>query len=185
MGGGFMRKKALLTMGLIILMGTRVNAQSVSFGPQFGYSKAQDADKGSYISGAAFRMKLTNVFSVEASIDYREDKYANNALMVRSWPVMATCLIYPLPMVYGAVGVGLYSLTYDYDQIKFPLSRDETTHKFGLHFGGGAELPFGTSFMLTGDIRYVFLHYGLKEIPGRGDLKNNFFVITVGLMFGL
>lgn len=180
-----MWKKALLALWLVILTVARVNAQTVSFGPQFGYSKAQDADKGSYISGAAFRMKLTNVLSVEASIDYREENYANDALAVRSWPVMATCLIYPLPMVYGAVGAGLYSLTYDYDQSKLPLLRDVTTQKFGLHFGGGAELPFGSSFILTGDIRYVFLHYGLKEILGKGDLKNNFFVITIGFMFGL
>jgi hypothetical protein len=29
------------------------------------------------------------------------------------------------------------------------------------------------------------LNYDFKEIPGSGDLKSNFYVITVGLLLGL
>jgi opacity protein-like surface antigen len=99
--------------------------------------------------------------------------------------VMVTGLIYPLPIVYGAIGAGWYSVTYDYDQSILPLLVDETTQKVGWHFGGGVELPVGSSFILTGDIRYVFLNYNFKQIPGSTDMKSNFTVITVGILFGL
>lgn len=98
---------------------------------------------------------------------------------------MVTGLIYPLPIVYGAMGAGWYNVTYDYDQSRLPLFTDETTQKFGWHFGGGVELPVGSSIKITGDVRYVYLNYDFKEIPGSSGLKSNFVVITVGLLFGL
>ena len=179
-----MWKKTLLLMGLITLMVAQANALSVSLGPQVGYFKAQDAD-GNFMGGAAWRFKFTKMLGLEASINYRQEKYANDALTVRSWPVMVTGLIYPHPIVYGAIGAGWYNTTFDYDQDTFPLLMDETTQEFGWHFGGGVELPIGSSFKLAGDIRYVFLNYDFKEIPGSGDLKSNFTVITIGLLFDL
>jgi opacity protein-like surface antigen len=178
-----MWKKMLLLTGLITLMVAHVNAQGFSFGPQLGYYKAGDADQGSFMGGVAWRLKLMPALGVEASINYRQEKYGDGALTVRSWPVMVTGLIYPLPFVYGAMGAGWYSVTYDYDQSKLPMLEDETTQKVGWHFGGGVELPVGSNFNLTGDIRYVFLNYDFKEIPGSGDLKSNFYVITVGFLY--
>jgi opacity protein-like surface antigen len=178
-----MGKKTLWLAGLILLVVARVNAQSIGLGPQVGYYKVQDADKGSTMGGAALRLKLMGL-GVEAAINYRQEKYADGALTVRSWPIMVTGLFYPLPFIYGAVGAGWYRLTFDYDQSKLPLIQDETTKKMGWHFGGGVELPLGP-VKLTGDIRYVFLDYDFKQIPGTGDMKSNFTVITVGLLFGL
>jgi len=179
-----MWKKILLILGLITMLIAPVNAQSVSLGPQVGYFKAQDAD-GNFMGGVAWRFKFMPMFGLEASINYRQEKYANDALTVRNWPVMVTGLIYPLPIVYGAIGAGWYSVTKDYDQDMLPLLKDETTQKVGWHFGGGVELPIGTTFKLTGDIRYVFLNYDFEKIPGSSDLKSNFFVITAGLLFNL
>jgi opacity protein-like surface antigen len=179
-----MWKKILVILGLITVLVAPVNAQSVSLGPQVGYYKAQDAD-GNFMGGVAWRFKFTPLFGLDASINYRQEKYANDALTVRSWPIMVTGLIYPLPIVYGAIGAGWYSTTFDYDQNKFSFLKDETTQEFGWHFGGGVEFPVGSNFKLNGDIRYVFLDYDFKEIPGSDDLKSNFYVITVGLLFGL
>jgi opacity protein-like surface antigen len=176
-------KNTLLLLGLIILMVVPVKAQSISFGPQAGFYKAQDADHGSWMGGVACRLKLIPTLGIEASINYRQETYLSKLLTVRSWPVMVTGLIYPLPFVYGAMGAGWYNLTYDYDQSRLPLLTDETTQKIGWHFGGGVELPLGPKVKLTGDIRYVFLNYDFKQIPGSGDLKSNFAVITVGLLF--
>ena len=177
--------KMLLLIGLITLLVAQVNAQSISLGPQLGYYKARDADNGSIMGGVTCRLKLTPVLGAEASINYRQEKYANGALTVSSWPVMVTGLFYPLPIVYGAIGMGWYNLTFKYDQSKLPFFKDETIKKVGWHFGGGVELPVGPNIKLTGDIRYVFLNYDFKQIPGSGNLKSNFTVITVGLLFGL
>jgi opacity protein-like surface antigen len=180
-----MSKKLLVITGLITLMIAQSNAQSVSLGPQIGYYKARDADKGSIMGGAAWRLKVMPIFGVEASINYRQEKYGNDALTVRSWPVMLTGLFFPLPVVYGAVGAGWYSVTFDYNQNKLPFVKDETTQKVGWHFGGGVELPVGSSFKLTGDIRYVFLNYKFKQFPGSSDMKSNFTVVTVGFLYNL
>jgi opacity protein-like surface antigen len=180
-----MMKRFLIVAVFIMLIAPQVGAQSIKIGPQIGFQKATDADEGKFMYGAAVRVKLIPFLGVEGSIGYRQEKYADDALTVRSWPVMVTGLIYPLPFVYGAMGAGWYNTTIDYDQSKLPFLKDETTQKVGWHFGGGVELPVGSNFKLTGDIRYVFLNYDFKEIPGSGDLKSNFYVITVGFLFGL
>jgi len=178
-------KKIFMIIGLSALLVAQVKAQSLNLGPQLGYYKAQDADNGTYTGGVALRLKLMSVLGVEASINNRQEKYANGALTVNSWPVMVTGLIYPLPIVYGAMGFGWYSVTFHYDQSRLSLFADETTQKVGWHFGGGLELPITSNILLTGDFRYVFLNYDFKAFPGSGDLKSNFTAITVGFLFGL
>jgi opacity protein-like surface antigen len=137
------------------------------------------------MGGAALRLKMIPFLGFEGSINYRQEKYANGDLTVRGWPVMASGLIYPLPIIYGIVGFGWYNVTLDYDQNKIPFMKDETIQKVGWHFGGGVELPLGPSIKLTGDVRYVFLDYKFKKFPGSGDMKNNLTVFTAGLLFKL
>jgi opacity protein-like surface antigen len=180
-----MWKKISLILGLTALLFTQVNAQTINLGPQLGFYKAQDADDGTYTGGVALRLKFMSVLGAEASISNRQEKYANGTLTVHSWSVMITGLIYPLPIVYGAMGIGWYNGTAHYDQSRLPLFTDETVQKVGWHFGGGLELPITTYLLLTGDFRYVFLNYNFKAIPGSGDLKSNFTVITVGILLNL
>ena len=137
------------------------------------------------MGGVTWRFKAKSVFGIEASINYRQEKYANDALTVRSWPVMVTGLIYPVPVVYGAIGAGWYNTTFDYDQKKLSLLnlKDKTTQEFGWHFGAGVEIPIQKRFKVIGDIRYVFLDYNFEEIPGSDDLNSNFYVITAGFLF--
>lgn len=182
-----MWKKILWSTGFIMLMVTQVNAQSLGFGPQVGYQKARDADQGNLMGGAALRLKLTPVIGVEGAINYRQEKYANDALTVRTWPIMATGLIYPIPLVYGAIGFGWHNATFDYDQSKAPFQavEDETKREVGWHFGGGVELPVSATSKFTADIRYIFLDYKFEKIPGRGGVDSNSYVITAGFLFGL
>ncbi len=175
-----MLKKTLLTLGLIALMAAQAPAQ-IYFGPQGGYYKAQDADEAVLMGGAALRMKLGSALGIEGSINYRQEKYGDGAVTAKGWPIMATGLIYPIPIVYAAVGFGWYNITLDY---KLAELKDETVQQVGWHFGGGVELPLGPRVKLTGDVRYVFLDYDFKEMPGK-DLKNNFTVFTAGLLFRL
>lgn len=51
--------------------------------------------------------------------------------------------------------------------------------------GGGVELPFDSNFELKDEIQYVFPNYNFKQLPGTGDLKNNFTIIPVGFLFNL
>jgi opacity protein-like surface antigen len=169
------------------LAASSVGAQSLKLGPQVGYQKAGDADDGKLMYGAALRLKLTPALGVEGSINYRQEKYADGALTVRSWPVMASALLYPLPFIHGVMGAGWYNTTLDYNENRLGLVqvKDETTQKFGWHFGGGAELPIGGKSKLAADIRYVFLNYDFNALPGSRELKSDFYVASIGLLWGL
>ncbi len=183
-------KMRTIVLSVGVLLAISATAEAVGFigvGPRAGYYRAQDADEGRWMGGACARIKLGPAIGVEASIDYRSEKWAKGALTVRSWPVMATAMIYPLPIVYGLAGFGWYNTTFDYDQSRFPLKKiqDKTDQQVGWHFGGGLELPLGPLTSLTADIRYVFLDYDFSEVPGSEDLKANFYAITVGILIGL
>ena len=153
-------------------------------GPQVGYQQARDADNGKWLIGAAARLKFLSALGGEAAINYRQEEFGHGAVKVISWPVMATGLFYPLPFLYGALGAGWYYTTFDYDQNKYPLLKDETKQKFGWHFGAGGEIPMG-SIKLTADVRYVFLNYDFQQVPELSGLHSDFFMVTFGLLFGI
>lgn len=181
-----MFKRSLFVVMFALCMASQVDAQSMSLGPQFGYQKAKDADEGKLMYGAAIRVKLLPALGGEASIHYRQEEYADGVITVRSWPVMATGLIYFFPMLYGAIGFGWYNTMLDYsDALNAVDLDDETKQKVGWHFGAGVELPLATGARLTGDIRYVFLDYDFEDIPNREDVSSDFYVITVGFLFDL
>lgn len=184
------------TIGVVFLLLLTVSAVAqvqqraqIGFGPQVGIFKAQDADNVSVMGGAALRLKLSEALGVEGSINYRRETYVNGKVTATSWPVMVTGLIYPVPVLYGAIGAGWYNTSFEYNfpvgALGGPLSTDVTKQEFGWHFGGGFELPLGTVGSLVGDIRYVFLDYKFEDFPGSQNSKSDFYVITVGLLFGL
>jgi len=76
--------KIFLILVLTALMVSCLNAQRLSLGPQIGYYKARDADHGSFTGGVSLRLKLLPVLGIEASINYRQEQYADGALTVRS-----------------------------------------------------------------------------------------------------
>jgi opacity protein-like surface antigen len=179
-----MLKKNILFMLLILATVSFAYPQGLFVGPQLGYQKAKDADKGNIMGGAALRFKLSEALAVEGSIDYRSEKFDNDAVTVRTWPLMATGLFYPIPIVYGAIGAGWYNTTIEYNaDLKALGASNNTEQKFGWHFGAGVELPV-SSMLITGDIRYVFLNYDFKGLPGK-SVSSDFIMITAGILFRL
>lgn len=182
-----MMKRTFVIALVLSLTAPMLFAQGIGFGPQVGYYKARDADEGDLMIGGVLRLKFSEALAIEGSINYREEKYRDGLITAKSWPIMATALFYPLPVLYGAAGAGWYNTTIEYDHERLGLRRSEaedTTQEFGWHFGGGIELPFSGS-KLYGDIRYVFLDYKFEAVPGSRDIESDFYVITVGLLWGL
>ncbi|HEX9655047.1 MAG TPA: outer membrane beta-barrel protein [bacterium] len=176
-----MLKKVAFVLAALVLGAAQSNAQGIRLGPEVGYYKTQDADDGKFMFGAALRLKLSSALGVEGAINYRQEKYGNDALTVRSWPILVTGMFYPLPIVYGALGAGWYNTTFD---VNVPGIDNETQQEFGWHFGAGVEIPMGGNSRLTGDLRYVFLDYSFDSIPFQ-DVDSNFYMISAGFLFGL
>lgn len=178
-------KKACTLALFAALLGAAIpaGAQGISFGPQVGFYDAKDADDQELMYGAALRVKILPFLGVEGSINYRQEDYGEGLVTVRSWPVMVSGLLYPVPFIYGTLGAGWYNTTFDYESDIGDLG-DETRQEFGWHVGGGVELPLGTVASLTGDIRYVFIDYDFADVDELADTDSDFYVITVGLLFG-
>ncbi len=186
-----MLKKWMIVLIGFFLFTLIANAQNAYLGPQLGWQKAADADNSKFMIGGAFRLKLSQAFGMEASVNYRQEQYNNGAVTVTSWPVMVTGLLYPIPVLYGAIGVGWYNTSFEYSPTILLLGdRNETEQKFGWHFGAGVEIPLSGSVespnsILTADLRYVFLNYDFQKMPGSPGLKSDFVMFTVGLLFNL
>ncbi len=178
-------KKLLIISFISLFAFSEVHSQSAAIGPQLGYYKSQDADQGNVMIGAALRLKLSDSFGVEGSINYRKEDYDNGNLKVISYPVMVSALVYVIPIVYGAAGAGWYNTKYDYSTTYESSGlKDETKQEFGYHLGAGVEIPVG-NILVTGDVRYVFLDLKLDKLPSAKSLKSNFYVITGGILFRL
>jgi hypothetical protein len=155
-------------------------------GPQIGVFKAIDADNTNFVGGAAARLKFGEIFGFEASINYRQEKYYNNSVTVKNWPVMITGLIYPIPLVYGGIGVGWYNSSFTYNNELLGLNySSDNQQKFGWHFGGGIDVPIGNFGKIVGDLRYVFLNYDFEEFPGSENSNADYIVFMIGFLFKL
>ncbi|MEG8946140.1 outer membrane protein [Rosettibacter firmus] len=179
-----MSKKIIVIFIVNLILALELNAQSIAIGPQLGYHKSEDAE-GSMLLGAMGRIYLAHSFAVEAAINYRSEDYENGAVKTKMYPVMVSGLLYFFPLLYGTVGAGWYNTKIDYSSTLNSLGlKDQTKSEFGYHLGLGAEFGLG-NLILTGDIRYVFLNLKLDRLPGVKELKNNFYIITVGVLFEL
>lgn len=194
--------KQFLMIGMLLLTGfgftiaqetdkPKTNTQVPRFGigPQLGWQKSSSADNGTLMPGAALRIRISEAFGLEGSINYRSEDYADGALTVKTWPIMITGMIYPVRYFYGAIGIGWYNTSFDYGNQTFTQTlKDNTQQNFGWHLGGGLEVPATKVINITADIRYVFLNYDFGELEkaaNSGDLISNFFMITVGASFKL
>jgi opacity protein-like surface antigen len=177
----------ILTIFAVVPVGAQ---DRVEMGPLVGLYKAQNADGLRFILGAGLRYKFSEMLAVEASINYRDEKYVGGSVDVKSWPVIVTGLLYPIPFLYGAIGAGWYNTSASYSVAPglpggLTTVSAEPNRQFGWHFGGGVELPVFSSVNLVGDIRYVFLGYDFKSLPGSSVVNSNSPIITAGLLFRL
>ena len=180
-----MSRKLILVFAIFII-GTFCKAQDiknpVSIGPQIGWHKAADADDGKFLFGGAIKLKLTNAFGFEGSLNYRQEEYRNGAIQVTQWPVLLSGLFYIVPEIYGLAGVGWYNTKIEFNHLPVDLP-DRTSQEFGWHFGAGVDIPLGEKAFLTSDFRYTFINYDFKDVPGSSEINSDFFIIKAGLMF--
>ena len=179
-----MKKFLLLATVVLSLMSLTSSASAkAQLGLHLGVQKARGADNAASLLGVLLRSKM-NDYAIEASIDYRQEKYYDGDVTVRTWPVMLSLLWYPIPFIHGDVGAGWYNTTMDYSaDLEILGAKDETTQRFGWHFGGGAEFPLETVTLMA-DVRYVFLDYKWNYVPGTGSRRGDFYMLTFGLLFG-
>lgn len=154
-----------------------------SIGPEVGYMKAKDADRGTWLVGAQARVHLVPYLAGEASITFHQNHYDNGDVHVTQYPVQVSALLYPLPNAqfspYLVGGGGWYYSRITYGGSLSGLS-NQTDHSFGWHTGAGLEIKLGTSASINADLRYIFLNPGDNAVSADNF---NYWQATAGLNF--
>jgi hypothetical protein len=122
-----------------------------------GVSKPVDGDGNAKLSGGlAIRGNLLPILMTEIGVGYRSEERFGDQLNVRQWPITASLYVAPgSSVVYAGGGAGWYHTSYDYkDNSVFP---DETKQQFGVHLGGGFQVPLGTRAGVDLNGRYVMM----------------------------
>ena len=172
----------LLTGLLIIVLTTPANATEFGIGGHYSSVLNQETDERTDMLGAQMRLR-GRYAGIEGAVGYRNDELGNN-VELKSWPVSASLLIYPVPVAYALAGLGWHNSTLDFPDES--LIEDATTTELGYHLGAGLEVPMSRTLSLTGDFRYLFIDYEFDEIPSSiGKVDADSFTLNAGLLLYL
>jgi hypothetical protein len=168
----------LVFLGLL-LVGIGI-ATAGSIIPSIGITRpAHDDDaKSDIYGGLAVRGGMLPGLEAEVGVAYRSESRLNGDLKVRQWPVTASLWVTALPVIYAGGGAGWYHTTLDYADT-LPLE-SETHSRFGLHLGGGLDIPLGPAAAIDLNGRYVFLETEQSQLPPN-EWDPDFWSTTLGL----
>jgi opacity protein-like surface antigen len=164
---------------LLLLAGISVS-QAAEIIPAVGLSKPVNGDdNGQFFGSLAFRSQfLVPMLQSEIGVGYRQENRFNDQLKIKQWPVTASLYFKPVPVLYAGGGVGWYNTTFDYKDNT--LVQDETRQDFGVHLGGGFQVPIGPSAAMDLSGRYVMLRdQEAKLIPEK--FNPDFWTTQLGL----
>lgn len=126
----------------------------VGFGLKGAWWEPKDADESTLFYGALARIRLSNTFAIEGTLDYYKEELDNGVDMIL-YPVQASLLIYLVPSrileIYALGGAGWYY--YEYDS---PENKDQKGDDFAWQAGVGVELPLMDHLSFHGDVRWVY-----------------------------
>jgi hypothetical protein len=150
--------------------------------PSMAMTRNPDAGDDTRISyGLAVRGNIAPMLAAEIGLGYRKDELFDDTVESTQWPLTASLWAKPVPMMYAGGGVGWYNTTLHYPGT--PALASSTTQKFGVHLGGGLELPMVpgvASLDLNG--RYVYLGDQKSDLPPN-NFKADFWTTSLGVAF--
>ena len=158
----------------------------VGIGGRMGALHSNDADDTNLYGGAQLRWRLGPILGLEGSIDYRREEFDHGAIEIRSYPVLVSALLYPIPLgplqPYAIGGVGWY-----FSRVEIKNGPHDETNRFGAHVGAGLDLPIAPRVVLNGDVRWIFYDVDSKKVREERlkDLNTDGWLATVGITFYL
>jgi len=179
-GRPVVRTTIAVTAAIVLVLAARAAAAGELI-PSVGMTKAVDGGTSAKSSiGLALRSDILPALKSEIAVGYRNDERYDGQLNVRSWPVTASLYLAPVPVLYGGAGVGWYQTSFDY-KTNTPLLQDETKQLFGVHVGGGMQVPMGPAALdLNG--RYVMLQDQQSKLVPE-EFNPDFWTMALGLAF--
>lgn len=149
-------------------------------GARIGYGSSPDADGAAPSAGAFLRFDLPGPVNLELSGDYCEENIFGGAAEAMNVPLQVTALLYPIPSpvlkpyLLGGAGLTFVSLS-----PAGPAGGPDGDYRlFGVHAGGGLELPLAGVGGVAGEFRYSLTEEagGTGYSPGGWRLFATFFL---------
>jgi opacity protein-like surface antigen len=170
---------AVVVLVTMVLAGIGI-ATATEIVPSIGITRSvhDNSTDAQVYGGLAIRGSVLPLLKSEIGVAYRSETRLNGDLKVKMWPVTASLWLTPLPVLYAGGGVGWYHTTLDYAE-SLPIA-DETHQRFGVHLGGGFEIPLAPMAALDLNGRYVFLKEEQSQLPP-AKFDPDFWTTTLGL----
>jgi len=170
---------ALAAMALFVLASTAAHAGELV--PSVGLTRSVDSDETKSYVGVALRgWLIPSLVQSELGVAYRSEELFAGSLKEKMIPVTASLLLRPVRGLHADAGAGWYHTKLDYEN---PALSDETTQDFGVHVGGGIQVPLAPGVALDMTGRYVFLEdQESKLVPTK--FNPDFWTMTLGLAVG-
>jgi len=170
---------ALLLLALVLIGVQAARAAGGQIVPSVGMTRPVDGDDQTKISGGlALRGNLMPFLMAEIGASYRNDEYFGGDLDVRQWPITASLYVKPISQIYAGAGAGWYHTTLHYAESTG--IANSTTEKFGVHVGGGLQIPIAPVAAVDLSGRYVFMEK--QESPLIPEKFNpDFWTTSIGL----
>jgi len=170
------------TCALAILLSASagwVNAGEII--PSIGITKSTDENAGDakFSGGVAFRAPIVPFLKAEVGVSYRQQTYFSDDLTVQQWPITGSLWLTPFPVVYAGGGIGYYQTTHKYSGA-LSFIEDRTDQQFGVHLGGGLDMPLAPRLGLDISGRYIFMEQKQSELPPN-EFNPDFWTTSVGL----
>ena len=182
-----MRTALLATLLGTLFLPHVAAAQGLGIGPRITFVRAsEDSPDGSQrFTGGALRLGGGRS-AIELAMDYRSDVSGTFTERIKSYPIQASLLLYPVrarvaPYVLGGVGWYSQQVTYFSAPTGTVVVDEETTRRRGYHAGFGGELRAHRRLGIYGDYRYTKINFGDDEatptagllalVPGAERLK--------------
>lgn len=169
----------LLSAAAVLVSGAP-KAEAGEIIPSVGLSRPvrSGSDETTLFGGLAVRGNLAPVLKAEIGAAYREED-VNGQFKIRQWPLTASMWLVPIPALYAGGGVGWYHTSYDFDDDALDF-QNETDQSFGLHLGGGLNIPMTPNLGLDLNGRYVFLE-NVENKLSTEEFDPDFWTTTLGL----
>jgi opacity protein-like surface antigen len=144
-----------------------------------GVTKPVESGADAQTYGAlAVRHHFVPLLMGEIGAAYRSESRYGDQLKVRMWPITASLYLAPVRYLYAGAGVGWYHTTLDYAS-GVPVA-DETRQDFGVHVGGGLQVPLSSGVAVDLSGRYVMMRDQQSHlVPEKFD--PDFWTTSLGL----
>jgi opacity protein-like surface antigen len=157
--------------------------QAAEIIPAVGLTRPVDGDETRASGSLALRGEIFPMVRSELGVAYRSEERHGGQLDLRQWPITASVYLSPVRALYAGGGVGWYHTTYDYDQdVVGEAIEDETKQHFGVHLGGGLQVPLSPAVGVDLNGRYVMMRdQEDKLVPD--EFNPDFWTLQAGLAF--